>query len=262
MANKKITKQVIKKPVKTISKAETKKTVDCQYCRRTLPAKFCKRHQPQTKATKKKITEFTEERARAWFMKLDRAEFLALSNDWNEQNLKIKLPKLENYDQWLNHFKSMPPNVIKVLSTSGLDILPTEAYAALSRWHDIIKSPHRIDKIHQSGLTNDNAKRTGPDITELARSNDRMGVLRAVRDRIAEKLEKGAGARDTASLAREMGEILDQIAELERKSGPKKNTKLASLLNDDNAPPPRQRDKGSRNTSFKSRITIDDMEGA
>lgn len=244
------------------SKPPAKKvTTDCQYCRRTLPAKYCKRHQPKTVIKRRKIIEFTEQRAEAWFMDLDRSEFLALAQQWNERNLKIKIPKHTNYDQWLNYFKTLPPNTIKILSTSGLDILPTEAYAALSRWHDIIKSPHRIDKIHQSGLTS-GEKKTGPDITELARNGDRMGVLCALRDNIAQKLEKGAGARDTASLAREMGEILDQIAELERRSGPKKNTRLAQLMGDDTKPAQRQRDKGARNTSFKSRITIDDMEGA
>lgn len=239
MAANKITKQVNKKPTKAAAKKVTKKT-----------------SKPPTPPKKPVITEAMYHK---WFYELDQPTFVYMCEQWNKKSLKIKLPRHTNYDQWLNYFKTLPPNTIKILSTSGLDILPTEAYAALSRWHDIIKSPHRIDKIHQSGLTNDSQKQ-GANIIELARKNDRMGVLCAVRDEIAQKLAKGAGARDTAALAREMGDILDQIAELERRSGPKKNTKLAELMN--TAPAARAAGKGARNTSFKSRITIDDTEDA
>ena len=92
-------------------------------------------------------------------------------------------------------------------------------------------------------------------ITELAKSNDKLGLLYAIRDQIAEKLEKGTGARDTANLAREMSEILDQITEAEKRQGPKKDTKLAELL----AGKPKKA-KGARNGSFKAHM-IAEIEG-
>ena len=100
------------------------------------------------------------------------------------------------------------------------------------------------------------------DIISLAKANDRMGVLCAVRDEIALKLARGAGARDTASLAREMGDILDQIAELQKRSGPGRNTKLGQLLSTEEPviPKPRTKGKGARNVTYKSKMTIDDME--
>lgn len=205
--------------------------------------------------------KFTVKDFEQFFYAMDLDHLIYYTKDWSEKKLKLKIPKHENYDQWLNYFKTLSPTIIKQLAITGVDFLPTEAYAALSRWHDIIKSPHRIDKIYQAGLTNlpDKNKKS---IIALAKNNDRMGVLCAVRDSLAEKLEKGAGARDMASLAREMGDVLDQIAELEKRQGPRKGTKLSELLGefDVKRKRPASNGGGSRNTSFRSRVTIDDTE--
>lgn len=198
-----------------------------------------------------------------WFFNLSPKYFKQLCEEWNEQNLKIKLPNLPDYDAWLNHFKTLPPSQIRMLAATGQDFLPTEAYAALSRWHDIISNPHRIDKIHQSGLTNHDKKKKDSGIVAMALKNDRYGVLCATRDAIAEKLEKGAGARDTAALARELTEVMTQIADYEKRLGPKKATKLGQLL-DDMPEVKRKRPAydggGARKTSFRSRVTIEDVE--
>lgn len=234
-APKKITKQVNKKPAKKITKKATKKTPE------------------QIEAEHEK-----------WFFNLPNKYFIQLTKEWNERNLKINLKKQADYDEWLNYFKTLSPRVIKMLASTGQDILDTEAYAALSRWHDIISNPHRIDKIHQSGLTNHNKNDSTSSIVALALANDRLGVLKATRDRIAEKLEKGAGARDTAALAREMTEIMTQIADYEKRLGPKKETMLGQLLSDIpdvKARRPASNGGGARNTSFRSRVTIDDVEG-
>lgn len=194
----------------------------------------------------------------SFFLDLDLDHFASLTKRWAENDLKIKIPNYDNYDQWLNYFKNLSPSVIKKLAITGVDFLPTEAYAALSRWHDIIKSPHRIDKIHQSGLVSHN--KNDKSIIDLARNNDRKGVLEALRDRLAEKLEKGTGARDTASISKEMGEILGQIAELERRSGPKKETKAGKLIGEFQKRSG-YNGKGVRTTSFASRVvTIKDKE--
>ena len=213
-------------------------------------------HQPKPKPPK-----FTTKDFEQYFYALELTDFVQYTQIWNETRLKIKVPKHNNYDQWLNYFKTLSPSVIRQLAVSGMDFMPVEGYAALSLWHDIIKSPHRIGKIYQAGLTNEPAK-NHKSIIDLARNNDRMGVLCAVRDQLAEKLEKGAGARDMASLAREMGDVLDQIAELEKRAGPKKGTKVAELLGefDVRRKRPGYDGGGARKTSFKSRVTIDDTE--
>lgn len=215
---------------------------------------------PRKKATPKP-PKITDDMFEQWFYKLDHKHFVKLTEEWNEAKLKIKLVKQPDYDHWLNYFKTMSPRTIKMLAATGQDFLTTEAYAALSRWHDIISNPHRIEKIHQSGLTNPAKDNSSNGIVALALKNDRLGVLKATRDQIAEKLQKGAGARDTAALAREMTEIMTQIADYEKRIGPKKQTKLGQLLNDmPEVKPKRDRKSGARNVSFKSRVTIQDLE--
>lgn len=205
-----------------------------------------------------------------WFYGLDIKHFVHLSKDWNERNLDIKLKRKKNYDEWLNYFKTLSPRTIQQLASTGKDILSTEAYAALSRWHDIISNPHRIEKIHQAGLTNKKRGKNDDGIVAKAALNDRYGVLCATRDKLAEKLDKDAGARDTAALARELTEIMTQIADYEKRLGPKKSTTLGKLMEDmpgaqadpaeDVKKRPGKNGGGTRNTSFRSRVTIDDLE--
>lgn len=203
-----------------------------------------------------------------WFYKLDPKHFVYLTRDWNEKNLEIKVTNKKDYDAWLNYFKKLPPSQIRMLASTGQDFLPTEGYAALSWWHDIISNPHRITKVHQSGLTTKRKNKDG--IVAKALKNDRYGVLCATRDKLAEQLEKGAGSRDTASLAKELTEVMTQIADYEKRLGPKKTTLLGKLMEDmpgANAEPdesvkkrPAANGGGARNTSFRSRVTIDDLE--
>lgn len=208
--------------------------------------------------TKPKPPTFTEARAKRWFLELSHDEFIEMCKKWNERNFKLKLPKNKDYEGWLNYFKDLPPSTIRILSSSGIDVLSTEAYAALSRWHDIIKSPHRIEKLQQATLQRDKTKKAGPSIAELAAKNDQLGVLQALRDNIAAELEKGVATRDMASLSHQLIDVTDQIKALERKNGPRKNTDLAKFVGD--VQQKRSRGNGARTTSFRSRITIDDME--
>lgn len=218
-----------------------------------VTVKVNKKRKPQKPKTVEKLHE-------SWFFNMKPEYFVQMQREWNELNLKIAIKPQDNYDAWLNYFKTLPPNSIRLLAKTGMDILPTEAYAALSRWHDIISNPHRIDKIHQSGLTNPHGKGQSS-IVALAQSNDRLGVLKATRDKLAEKLEKGAGNRDTALLVREMTEVMTQISDYEKRIGPKKTTKLGQLMDDMPAGNiKRTRSKGSRNTKYKARVTIEDVE--
>lgn len=195
-------------------------------------------------------------------------EFKALCEVYVEQQLKIKIIKQPDYDHWLNYFKGFPASHIRILVKIGQDMLDAEAYAALRMWHDIISNPQRISKIHQSALSGPKAKE-GTGIVAMALKNDRMGVLEATRDKLAEKLEKGAGARDTAALARELTEVMTAISDYEKRIGPKKTTVLGQLLegmpgaqvsNPDAKKRSGKNGGGKRNTSYASRVTIKDIE--
>lgn len=235
----------------------------------TTVKKPAKSKKPAAKATKKKQSKkvvqpvITEQMFFNYFMKLSYTKFVRLSKDWNEENLKITIPKIDDYDAALNYFKTLPPNKIKMLAETGLDLISTESYAALSRWHDIISNPGRIDKIHKAGLSSGKNNKT---IIELAAKNDRYGVLKAIRNELAEKLQKGAGNRDTADLSKQMMEVMTQIADYERRLAPDKKTVLGDLLSDMPDPTikakrPGRNGGGARQGSFKSRITIKDVEG-
>lgn len=239
-----------------------------------MPTKGTKK--PAKKITKKVIKKaapkppvITDADFRQYFMGVSYTKFIQLATEWNEENLKIKLKKHDDYDGWLNYFKLIPASQIRILYQTGQDLLGAEGYAALARWIDIIGNPGRIDKIHQAGLTKTKGK-GAKNIMQLAAKNDRLGVLEATRDKIAEKLEKGAGARDTAALARELTEVMTQIADYEKRLGPKKTTVLGHLL-DEGMPGarvskpaakkrPGKNGGGTRNTSYASRVTIEDVE--
>lgn len=225
--------------------------------------KTVKAKKPAVKAAKKpKAPVITDEMFEAYFLKRTPGEFKTLITKWNEKKLKIRITPQVDYDAWLNYFKSMPARSLEVLSATGMDILPAEAYSALLRWRDIILNPHRIDKIHQAGLSNPTGKGGKKSIAQLALENDRLGVLMATRDKIAEKLDKGAGSRDTALLTREMTEIMTQIADYEKRLGPKKETKLGQLMHDmpSTRKRPSENGKGADHMSFRSRVTIEDVE--
>lgn len=198
-----------------------------------------------------------------WFYALEAREMVKLCREWTRRNISVDLPDLHDYDDWLDYFRKLPPATITQLAMVGQTFLPTEAYAALTRWADILKSPHRIDKIYQAGLAR--RRNEQKSISQLAQENDKLGVLYAVRDQIAEKLDRGAGARDTANLSREMSEILDQITEAERRAGPKKDTLLAELMGEvpmqvGEVSPKRNQKNGRRDRSYMSKMTIEDVE--
>jgi len=215
---------------------------------------------PNKKVVQPKITDEMFEK---WFMKRSNKQFIQLTKDWNEENLKVRLTKQDNYDGWLNYFKTLSPNVIRLLATTGLDVLPTEGYAALAFWHDIISNPSRIKNIHRAGLTN--GGKSEKTIVDHAKENNRMGVLEAIRDELASKLQQGAGARDAGQLSAQMMEVMTQIDVYKRRLEPKAETPLGALLSD--MPTiknkrPSENGKGARHTSFASRVTIEDLEAA
>lgn len=231
-----------------------------------LPAK-----KPSKKVAQKKkpaAPKITPAMFEKHFYALSHDEFKALCEVYNERQLKIKIKKQPDYDHWLNYFKGFPASHIRLLVRIGQDMLDAEAYSALRMWHDIISNPQRIAKIHQSALQGPKSKE-GTGIMAMALKNDRMGVLMATRDKLAEKLEKGAGARDTAALARELTEVMTAISDYEKRLGPKKTTVLGQLLegtpggavkNTEGKKRPAKNGGGRRNTSFASRVTIEDVE--
>lgn len=231
----------------------------------TTVKKVAKAKRPPVKATKKRkarMLPVTDEAFEKWFFKMDAQHFIEITQRWNEAKLKVTIKKQADYDAWFNYFKDIPASQLRLLSSTGQDFLGGEAYSALRRWLDIISNPHRIDKVHQTGLSNAGGPAKKKTIAQLALDNDRLGVLKATRDKLAEKLDKGAGNRDTSLLVREMTEVMTQISDYEKRLGPKKETALGKLLDDmPIAKRPSENGNGARHTSFKTRVTIEDVDG-
>jgi len=237
----------------------------------TAVKKVAKKSKPAAKTTKKKVNKkvvqpkITKLQFEQYFFKLSHAEFVQLTEEWNEEKLKLKLEKHNTYDGWLNYFKTLSVNQLKLLSSTGLDILPAEAYAALSFWRDIMTNPSRIKNIHKAGLT---GGETGNEksITELALENDRYGVLKAIRNQLANRMQNNPGNRDTADLSKQLTEVMTQIADYERRLAPDKKTVLGDLLSDMPTGPkvkdkrPARNGGGHRQGSFASRVTISDVK--
>lgn len=246
-------------PKKTAKSGKVTKTVKNYYQIRTK--KLLKTIRTKSPKEKQKLLERMFDN---YFYSLSFEKFIELTEEWNALKLNLELQKHDTYDGWLNYFKTLSVNQLKLLSSTGLDILPAEAYAALSFWRDIMTNPSRIKNIHKAGLTS-GAANSEKSITELAESNDRYGVLKAIRNQLANKMQNNPGNRDTADLSKQLTEVMTQIADYERRLAPDKKTVLGDLLsnmpNDIKPKRPTSSGGGSRRSSFKSRVTIKDVEG-
>lgn len=259
-------------PVAEVIKAKklpAKKAVAKKPVPKKEPAKkVTKTVKKKTPVKKPAKPAFTRKMFEQKFYSLGLEDFQALCQLYVENQLNFKIEQQPDYDHWFNYFKKIPASHTRLLVRIGQDILDSEAYAALRLWHDIISNPQRIAKVHQTSLTGPKGNEdTG--IVAMALKNDRLGVLKATRDKLAEKLEKGAGARDTAAVARELTEVMTAIADYEKRSGPKKTTMLGQLLDGmpgsetpspDVGKRPSKVGGGRRKTSFASRVTIKDVE--
>ena len=194
-------------------------------------------------ATKKEQTN--EE----WFLSLTEKQYTALCNTYVDQKMKLKIPKLDSYDQFLNYFKDLSPNKIKLLLKIGQETLSVEAYASIRLWADILANPSRISKIHKSGLTSATGEKS---IVEIAKGDDILATLVAIRNKIAERID--GGSDDMARLTQQLRDITHQIADERRKLGPSKDSDLGKLLSGYKE----RSANGARRNSFKSRITVDD----
>ena len=197
----------------------------------------------------------------AWFLRLSPKDYIEMCKAWNSQQLGFKLPndsKDWGYDSWFGYFKNIPANSIKKLQATGGDILTTEAYTALRVWSDIIQSPHRINKIHSSSLSN-KTKEDEKSLLDKAREGDTLGVLSTQLERLIIESEK-ATPKDLPNYTRAIGEMMEQINDIKRKLAPSVDTLMGRLMQD-NIQAKRTSGQGSSHKKFKSRVvTIDDVE--
>ena len=80
----------------------------------------------------------------------------------------LKLPEKElDYDEWLEFFRKQPAGRLAQFERLK-NVIPTEGYAALKRWQEIIENPSKMDKLYQGRLKAENDK----NIMEVAVGDD------------------------------------------------------------------------------------------
>lgn len=60
-----------------------------------------------------------------------------------------------------------------------------------------------------------------PILADAIANGDELGILKATRDLVAERLEHSESGRDTAALSKQMQELTEKITAIEKKRGSK-----------------------------------------
>ena len=145
----------------------------------------------------------------------------------------IKLPDKElDYDQWLEFFRKQPAgNLVKFERLKN--IIPTEGYAALKRWQEIIENPSKMDKLYQGRLKAENDK----NIMEVAVGDDDEVFYEAlIRENVQQLSTSNISQQEVARLTQNINIFRKELREI-RSRKPKKGTVLEQVLQKAAIPP-------------------------
>lgn len=141
-------------------------------------------------------------------------------------NDKIELPKKElDYDQWLEYFRKQPAG--KLAEFEHLkNVIPTEGYAALKRWQEIIENPSKMDKLYQGRLKAENDK----NIMEVAVGDDDEVFYEAlIKENVQQLNTSNISQQEVARLTQNINIFRKELREI-RSRKPKKGTVLEQVL--------------------------------
>ena len=156
----------------------------------------------------------------------------------------IKLPDKElDYDQWLEFFRKQPAgNLVKFERLKN--IIPTEGYAALKRWQEIIENPSKMDKLYQGRLKAENDK----NIMEVAVGDDDEVFYEAlIRENVQQLSTSNISQQEVARLTQNINIFRKELREI-RSRKPKKGTVLEKVL-EKAAIPPKTKKPAKKQTS-------------
>lgn len=139
---------------------------------------------------------------------------------------EIVLPETElDYDQWLEFFRKQPAgNLIKFERLKN--IIPTEGYAALKRWQEIIENPSKMDKLYQGRLKAENDK----NIMEVAVGDDDEVFYEAlIKENVQQLNTSNISQQEVARLTQNINIFRKELREI-RSRKPKKGTVLEQVL--------------------------------
>ena len=161
-------------------------------------------------------------------------------------NDKIELPKKElDYDQWLEYFRKQPAG--KLAEFEHLkNVIPTEGYAALKRWQEIIENPSKMDKLYQGRLKAENDK----NIMEVAVGDDDEVFYEAlIKENVQQLNTSNISQQEVARLTQNINIFRKELREI-RSRKPKKGTVLEQVLK--KAEIPQNKRKPAKNKASKT----------
>lgn len=146
---------------------------------------------------------------------------------------QIELPTKElDYDEWLEFFRRQPAGKLAEFERYKNQI-PTEGYAALKRWQEIIENPSKMDKLYQGRLKAENDK----NIMEVAVGDDDEVFYEAlIRENVQQLNTSNISQQEVARLTQNINIFRKELREI-RSRKPKKGTILEKVLEKAQNPP-------------------------
>lgn len=163
--------------------------------------------------------------------------------DWEE---KLKGTGEYDYDDWLEFFRRMPHTTVLAAKDELIDTLPSDGYAALMRWIEIILNPSKMDKLYKGRLDRENSD----DIMEIAvGDNDELFYETLIKQNTLQLNSSGTSPQEVARLTANINIFRKELREI-RSRKPKEGTALAKILAAAEKPP-----KKPRKTPVKRKST-------
>jgi hypothetical protein len=136
------------------------------------------------------------------------------------------LPQEElDYDQWLEFFRKQPAGKLAEFERLKNEI-PTEGYAALKRWQEIIENPSKMDKLYQGRLKAENDK----NIMEVAvGDDDEVFYESLIKENVQQLNTSNVSQQEVARLTQNINIFRKELREI-RSRKPKKGTVLEQVL--------------------------------
>lgn len=161
---------------------------------------------------------------------------------------EIQLPNKElDYDQWLEYFRKQPAGRLAEYERLKNEI-PTEGYAALKRWQEIIENPSKMDKLYQGRLKAENDK----NIMEVAVGDDDEVFYEAlIKENVQQLNTSNISQQEVARLTQNINIFRKELREI-RSRKPKKGTVLEKVL-EKAAMPPKPKKQVKKRASVKKK---------
>lgn len=165
---------------------------------------------------------------------------------------ELLLPEKElDYDQWLEFFRKQPAgNLVKFERLKN--IIPTEGYAALKRWQEIIENPSKMDKLYQGRLKAENDK----NIMEVAVGDDDEVFYEAlIKENVQQLNTSNISQQEVARLTQNINIFRKELREI-RSRKPKKGTVLEQVLQKAAIPPKTEKPAKKKASKTPSKASV------